>query len=177
MTGRRGTDVTIDERWSATPRIAGGTPAYGSLRDLSGAVWETPVERRPVAPGRDDPGRREPAAVVLGGWSLALAIVALGAGIVGSVVGVLCVGFIAAFGAPADVTHPAMAGFAFWGTVVTAPFFVASVVLLIVGICRKPRSWWWVAPSVLDAVTLLGLWVAVAFWYHPGVHISSDFSS
>ncbi|MDM7892539.1 hypothetical protein [Curtobacterium caseinilyticum] len=175
MTERRGS--TIDEGWSATPRITGGLAGVEASRGPNAApAWSTAGQgSNALVRDRRDGHQRD--AGPLGGSSLALAIIAIGVGVLGTTVGVFCVGFITMFGAPLDVTQPAMAGFAFWGTVATAPFVVASVVLLVVGVCRQPRSWWWLAPSLLNAATLLGLWVAVSFWYHPGVHISSDFSS
>lgn len=111
------------------------------------------------------------------GASLALAVVALSVGMLGVVVGVFCVGFILVFGAPTEVLQASMAGFAFWGTVVTAPFFLAAVAVLVVGAARRGWSTWCVPPLVVDALTLLGLVVAVLFWFHPGVHVSSDFGS
>ncbi len=109
--------------------------------------------------------------------ALALAVVALSVGLLGVLVGVFCVGFILLFGAPTEVLQASVAGFAFWGTVVTAPFLVAAVAVVVIGAARRGWSTWCVAPLVVDAVTLLGLLVAVLFWFHPGVHISSDFSS
>ena len=111
------------------------------------------------------------------GVALALAVVALSVGLLGVVVGVFCVGFVFVFGAPTEVLQASMAGFAFWGTVVTAPFFLAAVTVLVVGAARRGWSRWCIAPLVVDALTVLGLAVAVLVWFHPGVHISSDFGS
>lgn len=145
-------------------------------RRVVGDAIDAPACRsRPVAPHPVGGDRRDVGA--LGGWALALAIVAILLGVAGVSIGVFCVGFITAFGAPLDVTRPAMAGFAFWGTMVTAPFLVASLVVLGVGVWRRARSWWWLTPSLLNVATILGLLVAISFWYHPGVHVSSDFSS
>lgn len=111
------------------------------------------------------------------GASLALAVIALSVGILGVVVGVFCVGFVFVFGAPTPALQAAMAGFAFWGTVVTAPFLLAAVTVLVVGATRRGWSTWCTAPLIVDAITFLGLVVAVLVWFHPGAHVSSDFGS
>jgi hypothetical protein len=142
-----------------------------------------PHPRGQVPPGWLAPGPAplppQPRAAPPGflGGALALAVVALSVGALGVVVGVFCVGFIFVFGAPPEVLQAAMAGFAFWGTVVTAPFFLAAVAVVVVGAARRGWSTWCIAPLVVDAVTLVGLVVAVLCWFHPGVHVSSDFSS
>jgi hypothetical protein len=109
--------------------------------------------------------------------ALALAVVALSVGALGVVVGVFCVGFILVFGAPSEVLQAAMAGFAFWGTVVTVPFFLAAVAVVVGGAARRGWSTWCTAPLAVDALTFLGLAGAVLVWFHPGVHVSSDFGS
>ena len=112
-----------------------------------------------------------------GSVALAAAIFANGVGILATALGVFCVVFIAAFGAPLDVTRPAMAGFAVRGSAVTAVFLAIALVLLVINVVRSPRSRWWIACGIINGATVVGLLIAALIWYHPGQHISWDFSS
>jgi hypothetical protein len=132
----------------------------------------------PVAPlNRRSGPRRRSAGTGLVAASLAVAIVANGVGILATILGVFCVAFITAFGAPLEVTRPAMAGFAVRGSAVTAAVLVVALVLLVIGIVVQERSKWWIAPAIVNAATVFGLVVAALIWYHPGHHVSWDFSS
>lgn len=108
--------------------------------------------------------------------ALTFGVLALALSLAGMAIGAFCVGFIGAFGAPIDVTSAAMAGFAFWGSVVTAPFAAVSIVCLVLAIRSAGLGGTRTAALVFDVLVVLALVVAVSFWLHPGVHVSYDFA-
>lgn len=101
----------------------------------------------------------------LGLAALIASYIAIAEGIGATVVGVFCVGFINALGAPLDVMRPAMAGFAVQGSTVTAVPLVIALVLLVIGMIRRMPARWWVTPAVINGLTIVGLLIASLIWY------------
>lgn len=159
-----------------------GTPSPAPVDHAPLPWWALPAPSQPLSAmpsPRSPEGRRERrwGDTPFGLAALVTALIALTAGIIATIVGVFCVGFITAFGAPLDVTRPAMAGFAVRGSAITAALLLVALVLLVVGLFRRLPPRWWIAPAVINCATLLGLAIASLIWFHPGTHISWDFSS
>lgn len=161
-------DIAPDWRRTPSPEPVDRTPL----------LWWTltaPVVAIPRLPG---PRRhRRWGDTPIGVGALVTAIIALTVGILATMVGVFCVAFITVFGAPLDVTRPAMAGFAVRGSAITAVPFVVALAFFFVGVFRRLPPRWWVPLAVINGLTLLGLGIAALLWFHPGTHISWDFSS
>ncbi|WP_156463559.1 hypothetical protein [Curtobacterium sp. Leaf183] len=154
----------------------GGTPAPIGPASIGPApIGSAPPVSAYAGSPRGDRRRRPGTALAVS--ALVVALVALGVGIVAAAIGVFCVVFITAFGAPLEVTRPAMAGFAVRGSAVTAVPFAAALVLLAIAAVRRIEARWWVPLAAVNAITLVGLGIAALIWFHPGVHVSWDFSS